>query len=83
MSETSNTKESHTTDLFSFERYVDNLRGAMKRQYDRCINKDLSQQKWQDLFKRNVTAVLNQAYEDSLVQLKSSVLTVDTDEFRF
>lgn len=58
-------------DLAGFSRYVMELKQTIKRQYDRNVNKDLSRQNWQDLFKRNVTAVLKQAYHDALLQLQS------------
>jgi hypothetical protein len=55
--------------LAGFHQYVNDLKQTAKRQYDRNINKDLSSQNWQNLFKRNVVAVLQQVYEASLVQL--------------
>jgi len=56
--------------LASFEHYANGLLPGIKRQYDRGVNRDLSQQQWQDLFKRNVTTVLKQVYQDALVQLQ-------------
>lgn len=61
--------------LASFEQYVNSLLPGIKRQYDRGVNRDLSQQQWQDLFKRNVTGVLKQAYHDALAQLQQFPLT--------
>jgi hypothetical protein len=55
--------------LAAFEHYVNGLLPGLKRQYDRGVNRDLSQQQWQDLFKRNVTVVLQQLYQDALAQL--------------
>ena len=60
----------NATSLDGFNQYVMELKQNIKRQYDRCINKDLARQNWQDLFKRNVTSVLKQAYEDSLIRLQ-------------
>lgn len=56
--------------LAGFEHYVSGVLPAIKRQYDRGVNRDLSQQRWQDLFKRNVTAVLQTVYQDALGQLQ-------------
>jgi len=56
--------------LADFEHYTNGLLPGIKRQYDRGVNRDLSQQQWQDLFKRNVTTVLKQVYQDALVQLQ-------------
>lgn len=53
-----------------FEQFVTALKQTTKRQYDRSVNKDLSRQNWRDLFIRNVTAVLNEAYAESLAQLQ-------------
>jgi len=71
MSDTATCKDSNTTNLAGFEQYVTKLKQSIKRNYDRSVNKDLSQQNWQGLFKRNVTAVLQQAYKDALVQLRT------------
>ncbi|MGR9117278.1 MAG: amine oxidase [Gammaproteobacteria bacterium] len=64
------TEESIDIRLVQFEQFVQALKRTMQRQYDRNINKDLSQQHWQDLFKRNVTGSLRQAYTESLAQLR-------------
>lgn len=63
--------ENNTTSLAHFDQYVAELKQRVKRQYDRGVNRDLSRQNWRDLFKRNITAVLKQAYEDSVIQLQS------------
>ncbi|WP_455220758.1 hypothetical protein [Kaarinaea lacus] len=73
MSEQSETRD----ELDSFTHYVTELKHGMKRQYDRNINKDLSSQNWNDLFKRNVVAVLQQAYQDSLLQLQKASVPPD------
>ena len=69
-----------TTSLAGFAQYVTELKPIMKRQYERSVNRDLSRQNWQGLFKRNVTSVLKQAYEDSLVQLQSVSFAADAVE---
>lgn len=56
--------------LAGFEHYVSDLLPVIKRQYDRGVNRDLSQQRWQALFKRNVTSLLQQVYQDALAQLR-------------
>lgn len=56
--------------LATFAQYIDSLKPGMKREYDRGVNRDLSQQHWHELFKRNVTTVLKQIYADSLTQLQ-------------
>lgn len=56
--------------LADFASYVTNMKPGMKRQYDRGINRDLSRQKWENLFKRNITSVLKQVYEDSFHHLQ-------------
>lgn len=73
-------EESDTTSLEIFFQYVTELKQGIKRQYDRNINKDLSRQNWQDLFKRNVTSVLQQAYNDSLVKLRAASLNPEKAE---
>lgn len=61
--------------LVGFANTVQGIRGGIKRQYDRSVNKDLSQQNSQDLFLRNVTAVLQQVYQQALAQLQQLPLS--------
>lgn len=61
--------------LVTFAEYLSALKKMTQRQYDRNINKDLSQQKWQEIFKRNVTGSLKQAYQESLLQIQKLDLT--------
>jgi hypothetical protein len=56
--------------LDSFANTVQGIRAGIKRQYDRSVNKDLAQQNSQDLFSRNVSAVLQQVYQQALTQLQ-------------
>ena len=63
-------ENSNATSLASFAAHVTELRRGIKRQYDRSVNKDLSQQNWQGLFQRNVTGVLRQCYSDALKRLE-------------
>ena len=72
MSEHDQTQGQTKQSLESFSQYVAQLKQGMKRQYDRNINKVLSSQNWNDLFKRNVIAVLKQTYQDSLLQLQEA-----------
>jgi hypothetical protein len=78
--ETHAAEESDSTSLESIFQYITELKQGIKRQYDRNINKDLSRQNWQDLFKRNVTSVLQQAYNDSLVKLRAASLNPEKAE---
>jgi monoamine oxidase len=73
-------EEIDSTSLESFFQSITELKQGIKRQYDRNINKDLSRQNWQDLFKRNVTSVLQQAYNDSLIKLRAASLSPETAE---
>lgn len=59
-----------TTRLAGFHDFVEGQRRAIKRQYDRSVNKDLSQQNSQDLFGRNVSVVLQQVYQQALMELR-------------
>lgn len=69
--ENSYAENSNAANFAGFTGYVAQLKQSMKRQYDRGVNKDLSQQNWQDLLKRNVTWVLKQGYKDALSHLQS------------
>jgi hypothetical protein len=64
------TENTTAINLAGFEHYASSLLPGIKRQYDRGVNRDLSQQHSQDLFKRNVTGVLKQAYHEALTQLQ-------------
>ena len=59
------------TDLAGFQSYVAGLRSGMQRQYDRGVNRDLSRQQSQNLFKRNVIEVLRQSYRQALTELQT------------
>lgn len=56
--------------LSGFEAHVNKLLPGVKRQYDRAVNRDLSRQQSQGLFKRNIAAVLQQVYQDALELLR-------------
>jgi len=60
----------YATSLANFEHYVNELRPVIRRQYDHCVNNDLSQQNWQNLLKRNTVEVLKQVYDHSLTQMQ-------------
>ena len=60
----------NTMSLADFSQFVEGLKPGIKRQYDRNINRDLSQQNWQGLFKRNIAMVLQQTYDESCSQLQ-------------
>ncbi|MGR8935613.1 MAG: amine oxidase [Gammaproteobacteria bacterium] len=64
------TANSNGESLVQFEQFVQELQRSIRRQYGRNINKDLSQQQWRDLFLRNVTASLRQAYGEALDRLR-------------
>lgn len=54
--------------MSEFETFFTGLRQQMMRQYDRSINRDLSQQNWRGLFGRNVRQVLLDIYTEVLQQ---------------
>lgn len=59
-----------TSNLDEFENYVKTLMPMIKRQYDRNVNRDLSQHNWQDLFRRNMVQVLKQVYDEALTRIQ-------------
>jgi monoamine oxidase len=67
------------TVLDDVQRALSTLRAGIRRHYDRNVNRDLSRQQWQGLFRRNVTAVLRQLYQDALKELCRLVTTVDLE----
>jgi hypothetical protein len=58
------------TTMDDYRKLLHDLRAGIRRQYDRSVNRDLSRQQWQGIFKRNVTSVLRQVYQDSLQGLR-------------
>jgi len=52
-------------------RYVANRKSAVKSEYERRLAYDLSHQQWSGCFQRNVLAVLQQMYDDTLTEIKS------------
>lgn len=69
----------NTEALTSFTTFVNGRRAALKREYDRGINRDLAKQNSQDLMKRNLPAVLTQLYSDALKQLQQQQFTIESD----
>ncbi len=62
----------HNTDaLGEFERYITEYKPALKQHYQKLLAEDLSRQQWQGCFQRNVSAVLEKFYDDTLHQLHS------------
>lgn len=60
----------NTIKLADFRNAIDELKAGMKREYDRGVNRDLSQQRNQDVFRRNVTTVLRENYQQALARLQ-------------
>ena len=56
--------------MASFRGMVSGLKTGMTRQYDRGVNRDLSQQRYEHVFKRNVTMVLREIYQQALAELQ-------------
>jgi hypothetical protein len=56
----------------NFLQYITGLKPGMKRQYDRHVNRDLSQQNSQGVFRRNIIVVLDEVYDVVLKKLKQS-----------
>jgi hypothetical protein len=67
----------NSTGMAGLHHTVDDLRSRIKRDYDRSVNRDLSQQQWQDLFRRNVTTVLRQAYGVVLAELEKLPISTE------
>lgn len=63
------TAESNVTGLAQFVARAEELKAAIPNEYDRSINRDLAQQKAQELFGRNVTGVLRAIYATALSDL--------------
>lgn len=54
--------------LAGFRDTVIRLKAGMKHAYDRGVNRDLSQQRYQQVFRRNVTTVLRETYQQALAE---------------
>jgi len=66
------TKEQKNADsLLEFKRYFAERKPLLKKQYERLLTADLSRQQWDGCFQRNVLAVLEQAYDEALRQLRT------------
>lgn len=65
------TNKQNNADCFAqFSQYVAEQKTVLKKQYEQLLAQDLSWQQWDGCFQRNVLAVLEQAYDDALVQLQ-------------
>lgn len=56
--------------LTNFRNTVNDLSAGMRREYDRSVNRDLSEQQFQDVFRRNITMVLRETYQQALARLQ-------------
>lgn len=56
--------------LDCFSKVVAELKTGLSREYDRGVNRDLSQQRHQQVFKRNITKVLQAIYRQALTELQ-------------
>lgn len=65
-----NMKSVNTVRLAGFRDTVVRLKAGMERAYDRGVNRDLSQQRYQQVFRRNVTTVLRETYQQALAALQ-------------
>lgn len=68
----------NTINLARFQNAVSDLQSGIKREYDRSVNRDLSQQQYQDVFRRNVTLVLRKIYQQALDRLQQSLQEIDS-----
>lgn len=63
--------QSNTLQLEEFRRYIVERKSLLKLQYENTLAYDLSRQRWQGCFQRNVNAALASFYDDALLRLKS------------
>lgn len=63
-------KQKNADRLARFSEYVAEQKNVLKKQYEQLLAQDLSHQQWDGCFQRNVLAVLEQVYDDALVQLQ-------------
>ncbi|MDD4913615.1 MAG: hypothetical protein PHW13_01085 [Methylococcales bacterium] len=64
-----NSEQINAESLSRFRHYINDCRPLMKKQYEQLLARDLSQQRWEGCFRRNVPAVLEQTYDAALKQL--------------
>lgn len=54
----------------AMQAFVSAQKANARRRYDRKVNMDLSRQNSQQLFKRNITAVLNQCFDETRCEMQ-------------
>jgi hypothetical protein len=66
------TNKQINADYFAqFSQHIAEQKNVLKKQYEQLLAQDLSRQRWDGCFQRNVLAVLEQAYDDALAQLQT------------
>jgi hypothetical protein len=65
------TTNQNADSIAQFYRYIAERKSALKTQYQQLLAQDLSRQQWDGCFQRNVLAVLEQAYDEAFVHLKT------------
>jgi hypothetical protein len=56
--------------ITQFSQFVAEQKSALKKHYEQLLAHDLSQQKWDGCFQRNVLAALEQAYKDAFANIQ-------------
>lgn len=65
------TTNQNADSITQFYRHIAERKPALKTQYQQLLAQDLSRQQWDGCFQRNVLAVLEQAYDEAFVHLKT------------
>jgi monoamine oxidase len=55
--------------VIRFQRYINEYKPLMKKQYEQLLADDLARQRWDGCFQRNILIICEQAYDAALKQL--------------
>lgn len=67
----SSIEQTNADSIAVIQQHIAQRKPRLKKQYERLMAEDLSKQQWDGCFERNVVKVLEQFYDELLIQVKS------------
>jgi monoamine oxidase len=64
-------EQNNLMSIAELSQFIAQQKPLLKQHYQRLLVQDLAQQQWDGCFQRNILIVLQQFYQDSLVQIKN------------
>jgi monoamine oxidase len=66
-----NIEQNNIENIAELRQFITQQKPLLQKQYERLLVQDLTQRQWDGCFQRNVLAVIEQFYQDTLTQIKT------------